>query len=246
MSQTIEDFAHALLGLKNNETEKAVAFMWFETYHDPNRVFTIRDITTALNGIGLITSPINGTRLVGKLKKHKKVNFDRINQEFTLPAVSMKQLNEEFEKLLEVKQVKVSGVLIAADLFEGTRDYLIKLVHEINGCFEYGFFDGSAILLRRLVEGLLIEVFIHKKFEAEIKKPDNSFLMLDGLLSAVKSGKYFRLTRNMDKVVEDVKILGDAAAHSRYHISTQNEFDSLKLRIGKLLSELLSQSDIKK
>ncbi len=245
MKAQLEDFAHALLSLKTNETEKAVACMWFETYHNPNRVFTIKEIISALNGVGLITSPINGPRLSEKLKKHKKVTFDRINQVFTLPAVSMKQLNEEFEKLLQVKQVKIVGALIDPALFDGTREYFPKLTREINGSFEYGFFDGAAVLLRRMIESLLIEAFIFQKLEGIIKKPDNSYKMLDDLIGLVKSGHHLRLSRGMDKILDAVKELGDTASHHRFHIAMNNDFDWLKSRIGKLLSELIVKSGIR-
>jgi hypothetical protein len=73
MSQTIEDFAHALLGLKKNETEKAVAYMWYQNYHDSPRKFDLQEIISGLNEVGLLVKAVNNNRLGGNLRKHKLV-----------------------------------------------------------------------------------------------------------------------------------------------------------------------------
>ena len=40
-----------------------------------------------------------------------------------------------------------------------TRGYLERVVFQINGCYEKGWFDGCAVMMRRLLETLIIECF---------------------------------------------------------------------------------------
>ena len=36
-------------------------------------------------------------------------------------------------------------------MVRGTRGYIEKVVNQINGCYEKGWFDGCAVMMRRLV-----------------------------------------------------------------------------------------------
>jgi hypothetical protein len=44
-------------------------------------------------------------------------------------------------------------------LVRGTRGYLERVCFQINGCYEQGWFDACAVMMRRLVETLIIEAF---------------------------------------------------------------------------------------
>src|SRR5258706_10534985 len=60
--------------------------------------------------------------------------------------------------------------IIYKPLVKGTRSYIEKIANQINGCYEYGWFDACAVMIRRLLETLIIEVFEYHKIEAKIKK----------------------------------------------------------------------------
>src|SRR5690606_39642177 len=76
-------------------------------------------------------------------------------------------------------------------VWSGTRGYIERVAEQVNGCYEYGFYDGASVLVRRLIETLLIECYRHLKIEASIKQSDGNFPMLAGILSgAVRSEEH--------------------------------------------------------
>ncbi len=64
-------------------------------------------------------------------------------------------------------------------LVKGTRPYIEKISNQINGCYEYGWFDACAVMIRRLLETLIIEVFEHHKIESKIKKSGDYLYLKD-------------------------------------------------------------------
>ena len=68
-------------------------------------------------------------------------------------------------------------------LVSGTRGYLERVVFQINGCYEHGWFDGCAVMMRRLVETLIIECFESHGIADRIQNPrTGEFFMLGDLV----------------------------------------------------------------
>src|SRR6266446_2706977 len=68
--------------------------------------------------------------------------------------------------------------LLPFALVRGTRGYVEKVVNQVNGCYEKGWFDGCAVMMRRLVETLIIECFEHHHIDHKIKNVKGDFLRL--------------------------------------------------------------------
>src|SRR6266446_10018155 len=66
--------------------------------------------------------------------------------------------------------------LLPFALVRGTRGYVEKVVNQVNGCYEKGWFDGCAVMMRRLVETLIIECFEHHHIDHKIKNVKGDFL----------------------------------------------------------------------
>lgn len=152
--------------------------------------------------------------------------------------VSKGKLTEKYEVLLLTRKASFSSDFLPTELTAGTRGYVEKIAAQINGSYYYEFFDGGAVLLRRLVEILLIEAFAQTGNSAAVMK-GRDFLSLSEIISQANSGKFIRLSRGMDKVLEKVKRIGDAAAHHRTYISMKSDLDEVKLDTRRLIAELL-------
>lgn len=63
----------------------------------------------------------------------------------------------------------MSKHLLPSEWVAGTRKYLEQMVYQINAAYEYGMYDASAVLMRRLMESLIIEIYIHKKRHHDIQ-----------------------------------------------------------------------------
>jgi len=112
-------------------------------------------------------------------------------------------------------------------------------VVEINGAYDCTFYDCSAVLIRRLLESLIIEVFISKKLVQEIRF-NNAFLMLDALIGKIVNNPTFILGRNTHNALLDIKKVGDTAAHDRSYITQKEDIDDIKLDARRTFQDLLT------
>ena len=49
--------------------------------------------------------------------------------------------------------------VLPLSVVRGTRAYLETIAHQFNGSYERGWYDACAVMMRRLIETLIIEVF---------------------------------------------------------------------------------------
>jgi hypothetical protein len=102
----------------------------------------------------------------------------------------------------------VQDYVLASEDFEGTRKYLETIVWQINGCYQFGFYDACAVLCRRLTESLLISVYETKDEAGAIRKGDGNFMMLNDILGVVRRGRPVKFGRNTPKDLEAIKDVG--------------------------------------
>jgi hypothetical protein len=110
--------------------------------------------------------------------------------------------------------VVASDSLLPKELFQGTRGYLERVAFQINASYDYGLFDCCAVMCRRLIETLIIEVYEAMLRADEIKGSDGHFLMMNGLLSVMLQDKTINLGRNSLQGLGALKELGDKSAHN--------------------------------
>jgi hypothetical protein len=187
----------------------------------------------------------NVTRLSHDLVKSRFTVKGRRAGFFQLDVRRLKELDEKYGSLLKVKRVEVSDQIIPSEWVAGTRLYLEKMVHQINGTYDYGFYDACATLCRRLMESLIIEVYISSGRVNEIQV-DGVFLGLEKLISTIRSDKSIILGRNIPKTMTDIKEIGDTAAHDRVYITPQRDIEDVKVRYRHMIRALLGAASIKK
>ena len=127
---------------------------------------------------------------------------DRINQVVQLTP-GWQLLAPGFEALesaginLNARPVhRLSDSVLPLELFSNTRGYIEKVVSQINGSYDSGFYDCCAVMCRRLGETLIIEAYENQGRALEIKGADDNFLMLNGLLNALNKDATIHLGRN--------------------------------------------------
>jgi hypothetical protein len=130
------------------------------------------------------------------------------------------------------------------DMVKNTRGYIEKLTLQINRSYEAGVMDGCAVLCRRLVETLIIEVYEQKNLSANIKK-DGNYVMLDALINVITNESAFSIARNNKAALRDIKDIGDRSAHERRFNATHQNLEELRKIIGHVVSELLQLCEFK-
>ena len=223
--------------------ERAVALLW---YYRHTQEFEERSASGLANDLQDEGFPKpNVTRLANNLRRSRNTVRGKRPGTFQIDVRQIVSLDEAYLPLLGTRKVKVTGAVLASDALTGTRGYLEHLAHQINGAYEYGFFDACAVLCRRLMETLVIEVYVHLGRHHEIQQ-GGVFISLDRLLACIKGDQSITLGRTTHKTMEEVKHLGDTAAHDRTYITTELDIDDVKGRYRKLIGELLVLSGVKK
>lgn len=236
-----EAFCRAIAALELSHSERAIALLWFYRQTQQFEERSASELADDLRDEGFPRP--NPTRLHRKLMESRFTIRGRRAKTFQLDLRRIEDLDASYHNVLGVVDTKVEGAILPPEWFHGTRFYLEKLCHQINGAYEYGFYDGSAVLCRRLMESLILEVYISKGLHHEIK-PGGTFLMLDGLIAHIRSHDTIVLSRNAPKTMEAVKQFGDTAAHDRTYITQAKDVDDLKAPYRRLIQELLTLAGI--
>ena len=234
-------FARQLADLNLPHVERAVAFLYYyrETQEFEER--TAGELASDLHDEGF-PKP-NVTRLRDGLRRSRYTVRGSENNFFQIDLRRLSELENKYGQYLKTKKVDVSDSIIPNEWVVGTRPYIERMVYQINGSYEYAFYDACATLCRRLMESLIIEIYISEKRHHEIQK-DGVFISLERLVKYVSNDSKILLGRNTPKTMYEVKQLGDTAAHDRTYITPQVDIDDLKARLRRMIAELLEKSGI--
>ena len=113
-------------------------------------------------------------------------------------------------------------------LFTNTRGYIERVVDQINGCYENGWFDGCAVMMRRLLETLIIKSFEASNIAHKVKDhKTGDFLYLSDLISKALQEPLWNLGRNTKRALPSLKSIGDQSAHSRRYNAHREDIDKL-------------------
>jgi hypothetical protein len=117
-------------------------------------------------------------------------------------------------KKKETKRHEHSDQYVPLEILDKMPPYITRLVPQINGMYEFEWYEGSAMVLRRLMETLIIELYIRRGWKQDVQDPGtNEFLMLKGLIGKLNGDARLRMQKRTIEGLNKVKELGDAAAH---------------------------------
>jgi hypothetical protein len=136
--------------------------------------------------------------------------------------------------------------VLAFSHVRNTRGYIERVVNQINGSYEKGWFDGCAVMMRRLVETLIIECFETAKIADRIKDVrSGEFLYLKDLIDKLLQEKDFNLGRNAKKGLGNLKMVGDLSAHSRRYNANREDIDKVASDFRIVCQELIYLAKLK-
>jgi hypothetical protein len=156
---------------------------------------------------------------------------DSAPKSFVAPSEGMRAANE---------------FILPQALVRGTRGYIETVANQINGCYEKGWFDGCAVMMRRLVETLIIECFEHHNISHKIQNPTTGdYFYLSDLIDAALNEKVWIFGRNTKKGLPRLKGIGDKSAHSRRFNAYRADIDNLSDDFRSVCQELLYVAKLK-
>jgi hypothetical protein len=238
------EFAKRLAQQGGQHIDRAIALLWYYQERGEYEERSASDLSYDLQEEGF-PKP-NVTRLERALRASRYTVAGRRNGTFQIDIRRLADLDKQMRALLNIREAKVNDTVLPSEWVVGTRGYLERLVHQINGSFEFGFLDCCAVLCRRLLESLLIEIYISKGRQHEIQS-GGVFFGLDKLIAHVVADRTITIGRNSKATMEEIKLIGDTAAHDRAYITQPVDLDEqMRVRYRRIIMELLSISGIKK
>ena len=149
---------------------------------------------------------------------------------------------------LEGRKPKKSWV-IDFNSVKGTESYIERVVDQINGTYENGWYDACAVMLRRLIETLIIEAYEGKKIDHKIKDNNGEFLSLDKLINEACKESALNLNRVTKRILSQIKELGNLSAHTRTFNANRSILERLSqdhfFGIQALVQDFISKAGLK-
>ena len=135
--------------------------------------------------------------------------------------------------------------VLPLDVVRRTRTYIEKVVVQANGSYEHQWFDACSVMIRRLVETLIIELYEAKGKQADIEDGRGGYLMLNALIGKVLDEKSWKLGRETRATLPDIKSLGDRSAHNRRYLCTKQDIDRVRSGLRVIADDLLHLAGLK-
>lgn len=231
-----EDFLRNLAGKEFTNTDRAVAVVWWNKIFENAAQTSIKEIDKVVHSAGYAKQNLN--RLSKQLRNDSRTVNGEANA-FRINEAQSENVDQIFMPYAGRKEIVNSGSIISPELTAGTRGYIEKVTVQINSSYDKGLYDCCAVMCRRQLETLIIEVYESESRADQLKGDDNHFKMFSGLLSILEADNSISLSRNGMKGLRDFKTLGDLSAHNRRFNASANDIDRIRMGFRVAVEELI-------
>lgn len=143
-------------------------------------------------------------------------------------------------------EIVQNGTIIPTVLFEGLSSNFQRLCEQINSSYENNLYDCTAVMMRRLLEGLLVLSYQNLGIESEITTKDGVYhIVLDKIIKNAESNQILKLSSNVKKDLSLFKDLGNYSAHKIWYNCTKQDIEVHILKYRVIIEELLYKSGLK-
>ncbi len=136
------------------------------------------------------------------------------------------------------------GLFPLGILTQAKRGYLITIGRQMNGCFTAGWYDASAVMMRRLIEIAIIEAFEKKGIATKIKDGDGNYAQLTELIARAIAEPSWSLSRNARKFLPQMRDIGHSSAHGRYFLARKGDIERLRQGCRLIVEEFLHHAGL--
>lgn len=231
----LKSFLHQVDGECKTQLDRAIALIWFVGHEDHAVGMTAKEIALVLRTVG---HPQQNVSRMEKSLRLDKRTASTPGGGWALRPAARKALDSIYAKYLGHRPLPASDSIIPTALLAGTRGYIERVGDQINKSFDGELYDCCAVMCRRLLETLIIEMYEHAGRPEEIKK-DGHFLPLADLVTSVENDRNISLSRLGLKALKDFKRLGDLSAHNRRYNARVSDIEPLRDGIRLVAEEML-------
>lgn len=235
---TVEQFLQSIDEDRLTALDRALAILWWVERENAAGGLSTRGICETLERNGYPKQNI--FRLNASLARDRRTAKAGADC-WRLHPRGRKELDEKFKSLISsIQQPRATDSVLPRELFTSTRGYLERIVFQLNASYDQSLFDCCAVMCRRILETLLIEIYESVGRASEVKGADGHFLMLAGLLCYFEKDGQFHPSRNALKGLRDFKMLGDLSAHNRRFNARKDDIDRVRDGLRVAAEELLN------
>ncbi len=235
MTDNIQAFLKLEIIQSLSNTDRLVAAVWWHQHND-DHVAVFSEIVDQYEKAGY--PPINRNREREKLKKDRRTTSSDKGKTFKIQIRAAKELDDIYSELLTNRPLPKSSTIFDIHDFQNTRGYIINVIQQINVSYDIGLHDCCAVMIRRLLETLIIEIYENLDRAGEIKNSDGHFMMFSGLLSFIENDEKVNIGRQTTKGLKGFKRIADSSAHNRRYNATKkaidDEIDGVKIAVVEL------------
>lgn len=131
-------------------------------------------------------------------------------------------------------------------LFKDLSPNFQSLCKQINASYENNLFDCTAVMMRRLLEGLLVLSYQNYGIESEITAKDHvHHVTLDKIIKKAEQNTTLELSGNTRRELMIFKELGNYSAHKIWYNCTQQDIKPHILKYRVIIEELIYKSGLK-
>ena len=165
------------------------------------------------------------------------------NKEFAKTGLAiLKEFSREIRQLRQPPETGVTShteKVLPLSVIRETRSYLETIAHQINGSYEQGLFDACLVMMRKLVEALIVELFEARGMAVKIQTPNSDFIQLEALIGRAIGEPTWNLSRTTKQALRNVKKFGDNSAHNRRFAAHRGDVDGLRVEFRAAVQELV-------
>ncbi len=240
----ILDYIDATNLTSQNQTCQASLLCYFHFKNTGEELFDMKGIQELFSDAGLNT--INTSRVKKNLLNKKQMRISK-GMKNTLEFVpsTLQEIEKKYAQLWDDSETIISGSeLIDENKFCGKRNYLTRLIIQINHSYGNKCYDAAAVLMRRLFEVLLVLSYQNLGIDDAIKDVSgDGYLMLEGIVNNAKNNQVLKLSR-IKKEFDTFRMIGNFSAHNITYTAGKKDIDDIKLNYRVMLEELYSKAGL--
>lgn len=223
---------------EKTELEKVELLAFYFLENKAQQEFSISDMAAVLCGLGFAKP--NTSRLREKIIKSQ--SFIKGSQE-NFHRISQKKYNELKKKLpnITTSEEIISDDSILPEILvqSAKRQYLTRIVQQINSTYEKNSFDACTLMMRRLLEILLIHCFETAEIQEQIKDEEGNYQNLKTLINKAISKPEIKLSSETKKEIDHFRELGNLSAHRIRYNCRRDDIRNIRLTYRAIIEELL-------
>jgi hypothetical protein len=241
---TLENFCIKLATLSLTQVNQALSILWYHDEKQPDVVMSAGQLAKLIHDSGL-GNP-HSTKLGESIKATGRVIVT--SSGYRLKVLARTEIRGWLESILGKTKPSVDQELgyLSREVWKDTRGYIEKVCEQMNGCYQFAFFDAASVMMRRLVETLIVEAYEKLQRESEIKDGNGNYLMLRDLVTRAIGQQPIGVGRDAKDTLARIKEMGDRSAHNRRYNAVKSDMDKVQSGVRVVVDELINIADLRR